>query len=1121
MRNYPGYNQPPPPSQQSYPPPPGGIPNGGYGGNQFQAVPKPPGGPPGPAFYGRPAPPAMSGPPPPAVGMGPPNSQGNLGFRSPPPPQNGSVPGLQNAMGGMSIGQRGSVVPPPPTINQGGATFQAPQQPTMFRPPNAPQMSAPPQMMQPPPGPNGSSQMGSSFYQQGAPPEKGQMNGMPVTNANSLNPAMDQQQAGMQENVDLNIKIPKRLFRLSSTHIPQSASMTNSLKIPVGAVLRPLAPPGPDEEDVDVVNPGAAGIIRCKRCRLYINPFVAWFENGRRWRCNICGQVNECPSAYFCHLDAQNQRRDRLQRPELSKSVVEFIAPSEYMVRPPQPSSYFFVIDVSATAVRSGVLASMANAIKRSLDDLPGETRTQVGFITFDNSVQYYSLKAGLTNPQMMVVADLKELFVPAPDDLLVNLKDSREVVEGFLDSLPTMFAHNQATEACLGPALKAAFTVMKNIGGKMNVFLSTLPTLGDGALKPRENFRMMGTPEETKLLKPESTWYKETGVELCRAQISVDMYLFPFQYIDAASLSQLCKNTAGTLNTYPMFDAASDGPRFEGDLSRKLTQNTAFEAVMRVRCTKGMRITNFHGNYYIRGTDLLALPNCNSDSVFGFHITHDDQNVPTNIVTIQSALLYTSSTGQRRIRVLTQAVPVTSLTTEFIEGVDVDTSCNLIAKQALEVALKSNLDTARTRLHQTCMDIVRGVKKGDQRQMSGYSAGPPPPQGGQGGDDKPLPENLKLLPLNCMALIKNIVFRGGTDIHPDERVQAMHRLNTISVHDGRSFIYPKMFSIHDMDALAGKMLNTDTTEDEDSASVAGRNKVVLPKVVNLTVDRLASNGIFLLDNGVDMYMWVGRSVDPAVMSSLFGMETLEGIDETQVKLRESGSDHASRLHTIVSALRDEKNTVAKVNIVREGDDAKEQRFFWYLVEDRASFQGGTYNYSEFVQMVTKQGAPGGGPPGMGAPPAPRQQPGRYGQPPAPGGPPPPHIPPPAPPSGLSGSIMARGGMPPPIRGGPPRPPYSAPPPSNSHPPAPHHGPPKPGQIIGSAPATTNTPYNNMPPGPPPPRMPQTNMPPSHRMPPPPPQPAVNRSSGFAPPPPPPPNMMKRGRMPSNQYATR
>ena len=631
---------------------------------------------------------------------------------------------------------------------------------------------------------------------------------------------------------------------------------------------------------------------KTNRCRLYINAFVSWFENGRRWRCNICSQVNDCPSAYFCHLDAQNQRRDKLQRPELSKGVVEFVAPSEYMVRPPQPPSYFFLIDVSLTAVRSGVLASVANAIKRSLDDLPGESRTQVGFITFDDSVHYYCLKAGLSHPQMLVVADLKELFVPAPDDLLVNLKDSRDVVESFLDNLPTMFAHNQATDACLGPALKAAFTVTKNVGGKMCVFQSTLPNVGDGALKPRENYRMMGTPEEMKLIKPDMTWYKDTAVEFCRAQISVDLFLFPYQYIDAAALTQLCENTAGTMNTYPMFNPTTDGPRFESDLIKNLTRNTAFEAVMRVRCTKGMRISNFSGNYFIRGTDLLALPNCTSDSSFGFHITHDEQSINNNVVTIQSALLYTSCTGQRRIRVMTQAVPVTSILSEYINGVDINTVSNIFAKQALTVALKTNLDTARTRLLQTCMDIVRNVKQGDRRSSAAYPGGPPnqPQQPTNGEEDKEMPDSLKLFPLYTMALIKNIVFRGGTDIHPDERVQAMQYLNTMWVSDSQYFIYPRMFSIHDMDSQAGKMsTSTSTAEsdeveaEDDSNLFAGRNKVILPKVANLSIDRLSSDGIFLLDNGLDMFLWVGRSVDPAVMSSLFGVESFEGMDPSQV----------------------------------------------------------------------------------------------------------------------------------------------------------------------------------------------------------------------------------------------
>jgi len=42
---------------------------------------------------------------------------------------------------------------------------------------------------------------------------------------------------------------------------------------------------------------------------------------------------NDVPSTYFSHLDNNGQRRDRDQRPELSRCSVEFVAPGDYMVR--------------------------------------------------------------------------------------------------------------------------------------------------------------------------------------------------------------------------------------------------------------------------------------------------------------------------------------------------------------------------------------------------------------------------------------------------------------------------------------------------------------------------------------------------------------------------------------------------------------------------------------------------------------------------------------------------------------------------------------------------------------------------------------------------------------------
>lgn len=62
------------------------------------------------------------------------------------------------------------------------------------------------------------------------------------------------------------------------------------------------------------------------------------------------------PGEYFAHLDASGRRIDMDQRPELTKGSVDFVAPTEYMVRPPMPPLYFFLIDVSISAVKSGML---------------------------------------------------------------------------------------------------------------------------------------------------------------------------------------------------------------------------------------------------------------------------------------------------------------------------------------------------------------------------------------------------------------------------------------------------------------------------------------------------------------------------------------------------------------------------------------------------------------------------------------------------------------------------------------------------------------------------------------------------------------------------------------------
>ncbi|RUS25634.1 hypothetical protein BC938DRAFT_471858 [Jimgerdemannia flammicorona] len=75
-------------------------------------------------------------------------------------------------------------------------------------------------------------------------------------------------------------------------------------------------------------------------------------------------------------------------------------------------------------------------------------------------------------------------------------------------------------------------------IGGKIVVCQSSLPNVGVGVLKLREDVKLLGTPKESTLLSASSPFYKTFAVDCSRSQVSVDMFLFGSQYSDFATMS-------------------------------------------------------------------------------------------------------------------------------------------------------------------------------------------------------------------------------------------------------------------------------------------------------------------------------------------------------------------------------------------------------------------------------------------------------------------------------------------------------------------------------------------------------------------------------------------------------
>ncbi|KAG8439138.1 hypothetical protein GDO86_005378 [Hymenochirus boettgeri] len=163
----------------------------------------------------------------------------------------------------------------------------------------------------------------------------------------------------LQEDIQ-KLNCNPELFRCTLTNIPQTQALLNKAKLPLGLLLHPFK----DLSQLPVVT--SSTIVRCRSCRTYINPFVTFLDQ-RRWKCNLCYRVNDVPEE-FMYNPVTRVYGEPHKRPEVQNATIEFMAPSEYMLRPPQPPVYLFMFDVSHNAIETGYLNTVCQTLLDNLD---------------------------------------------------------------------------------------------------------------------------------------------------------------------------------------------------------------------------------------------------------------------------------------------------------------------------------------------------------------------------------------------------------------------------------------------------------------------------------------------------------------------------------------------------------------------------------------------------------------------------------------------------------------------------------------------------------------------------------------------------------------------------------
>ncbi|NXW17307.1 SC24D protein, partial [Circaetus pectoralis] len=717
-----------------------------------------------------------------------------------------------------------------------------------------------------------------------------------------------------------------RYIRCTTYCFPSSSDMAKQARIPLAAVIQPFAIVPPNETPLYVVNHGETGPIRCNRCKAYMCPFMQFIEGGRRYQCGFCNCINDVPPFFFQHLDHIGRRVDHYERPELSLGSYEYVATLDYCRnnKPPKPPAYIFMIDVSYRNINSGLVKLICDELKTLLDKLPREEQEEssairVGFVTYNKVLHFFNVKSSLAQPQMMVVSDVGEVFVPLLDGFLVNFQESRSVVTNLLDQIPEMFADTNESETIFAPVIQAGMEALKaaECAGKLFIFHSSLPTAeAPGKLRNRDDKKLLNTDKEKTLFQPQANSYEALARDCVANGCCVNLFLFPNQYVDVASMGLVTMYTGGTLYKYNNFQLNADSPQFLSDLRKDIEKKTGFDAIMRVRTSTGFRATDFFGAIYMNNTTDVEMAAVDCDKAVTVEFKHDDKLNEDSGALIQCAVLYTSISGQRRLRIHNIGLNCSSQLADVYKTCETDALINFFAKSAFKAILSQPLKMVREILVNQTAHMLACYRK-NCASPSAIS-------------QLILPDAMKVLPVYMNCLLKSCVLVGRPEIPTDERAYHRQLVTSMGVADTQLFLYPQLLPIHSLD------LKSDT----------------VPAAVRCSEERLSEGGAFLLANGLSMFLWLGVSTPPELIQGLFNVPSFAHISTEATSLPDLDNPFSKKLKSILEHIQSQKPYTMKLIIVKQREQP-EVHFRQFLVEDKSIYGGASY--VDFLCCVHKE----------------------------------------------------------------------------------------------------------------------------------------------------------------------
>ncbi|TIB95370.1 hypothetical protein E3Q17_04308 [Wallemia mellicola] len=732
-------------------------------------------------------------------------------------------------------------------------------------------------------------------------------------------------------------------MRLTSYALPSTHDLAKACQLPLGLVLDPFNDrPSSQIPSIDSFTSAEGGPPRCAGCRGYINPSVKFTNGGKYWLCNLCQFSNTVEDDYFSTLDPHTYRRlDIDNRPELNFGTVDFNLPKSYhafqptpigmndgppfnlnKTRDPTTMSRLFLIDVGLQSRQSGLLHTLSLTIKDALYSSPTPLNTsKVGFITYDSTLHFHDLSPERDLPSLMIVPDTEEPFNPLVNGLIVDVNESKHNILAFLNSLPTMFEDVSPKGSIFGSALTAGLDVLSEVGGEMNIFQSQLPNEGLGALTERDpapGGTASVAERDRALYGPATTWWSNTAEALIDAGIGLNVFMFPFKYTDVGTLSSIAQYTGGESYFYPKFDPARHALKIRSDLQRIVTRHVGYNATIKIRCSKGFHIDQHYGSFMQRNSTDIEMGTLSSDSCLAASLEHDAASLTkgwgtmaTNAINqakeggasqqnddeihFQAAILYTSSDGQRKVRVLNSMAKLSPIAATVFRHADMDAGAVLLYKQAAMNVLNKPLKKIHEKLTDRSVQVLLAYRKHCAQANS--------------GGQLILPESYKLLPILTLGMMKSKCLKGGA-VASDVRSHAIRQVLSGTPYKLLQSIYPRLHPLH-------------------------RGAEHVPDFIRSSYKRMDPSGAYLIHNGELAIIWLGKQVDKQIVKDIWNVDAKNAIDQRMGVLPDLDNPLSISLRSIIyrSSFPNPPSSIP-VLVARQDIDPTEIEVGNMLIED-------------------------------------------------------------------------------------------------------------------------------------------------------------------------------------------